>query len=44
VGLRWLRARSKRRVWMRVRPLATVRVDDFRLTIDLNDRVIGRML
>jgi FkbM family methyltransferase len=48
VSLRWVRARWKRRVWMRVRqrvrPLTTVHVDDFRLTVDLQDRVLGRTL
>ena len=48
MSLRWLSARWKRRVWMPVRqcvrPLASVRVDDFRLTVDLNDRMIGRTL
>jgi FkbM family methyltransferase len=48
MSLRWLRRRWKRRVWMyvrrRVRPLTVVPVDDFRLTIDLNDRGLGRML
>jgi FkbM family methyltransferase len=48
MSLRWLRTRWKRRVWMyvrqRVRPLTMVRVDDFRLTVDLNDRMLGRML
>ena len=48
MSLRWLRTRWKRRVWMyvrqRVHPLTTVRVDDFQLTVDLNDRVLGRML
>ena len=40
MSLRWLSARWKRRAWMPVRqlvrPLATVRVDDVRLTVDLN--------
>jgi FkbM family methyltransferase len=48
VSLRWLRTRWKRRVWFylrqRVRPMTTVPIDDFRLTIDLNDRTLGRML
>jgi len=39
MSLRWLRQRWKRRVWLcvrhRVRPLAAVAVDDFRLTVDL---------
>jgi FkbM family methyltransferase len=48
MSLRWLRRRWKRRVWThvrrRVRPLSVVPVDDFRLTVDLNDRKLGRML
>jgi len=48
MSLRWARRRWKRRVWMYVRqrlhPLTTVRVDDFRLTVDLNDRGLGRTL
>jgi len=48
VSLRWVRKRWKRRVWMYVRrrlhPEVTVGVDDFRLTVDLHDRVLGRML
>jgi len=48
MSVRWLRRRWKRRVWLyvrqRVRPRAVVPVDDFRLTVDLNDRMLGRML
>jgi FkbM family methyltransferase len=48
MSLRWLRRRWKRRVWLyvrqRVRPLAIVPIDDFRLTVDLHDRMLGRML
>ena len=48
MSLRWLRRRWKRRVSLNVRrwmrPLTVVPVDDFRLTVDLNDRVLGRML
>ena len=48
MSLRWVRKRWKRRVWMYVRrrlhPEVTMGVDDFRLTVDLHDRVLGRML
>jgi FkbM family methyltransferase len=48
MSLRWLRRRWKRRVWLpvrqRVRPRAVVAIDDFRLTVDLNDRMLGRLL
>jgi FkbM family methyltransferase len=48
MSLAWMRRRWKRRVWVplrqRVRPWTTVRVDDFRLTVDLNDRALGRKL
>jgi len=48
MSVRWLRRRWKRRVWLyvrqRVRPRTVVPVDDFRLTVDLNDRMLGRML
>ncbi len=48
MSLRWLRRRWKRRVWLyvrrRVRPLAVVPVDEYRLTVDLHDRMLGRLL
>jgi FkbM family methyltransferase len=48
MSVRWLRRRWKRRVWLyvrqRMRPWAVVPVDEFRLTVDLNDRMLGRML
>ena len=48
MSLRWWRQRWKQRVWMplrrQVRPWTTVRVDGFPLTVDLNDRALGRTL
>jgi FkbM family methyltransferase len=48
MSLRWLRGRWKRGVEMyvrqRLRPETIVPIDDFRLTVDLNDRAFGRML
>jgi FkbM family methyltransferase len=48
MSLRWLRRRWKRRVSLPVRrwvrPLTVVPVDDVRLTVDLNDRMLGRRL
>jgi FkbM family methyltransferase len=48
MSLRWLRRRWKRGVEMyvrqRLRPETVVPIDDFRLTVDLNDRAFGRRL